>query len=396
MSSGRRTVTVFLAVISGLVLGILSLVQRWPLWIWPASLAALAGAAWLLGKALAPRPDPFAREYAPEPDLPIPPPERRAQDVQEVAVASSLPDYDFLFSATVRWCPLPAPSHAPVVSPAGLAVSAVLERAEALTKKLPPHRSSLAQHQLNGALGTMLSDPTGRVEVMAENVALTLAEADSQRLTRLSTVRKEEAVWEHERKHECDKRAYLGEDVLKNTGSAVVWWLARNEDQIKRAVDDIGVLAQLSSAANNDDVPERFQHMVPFPVPQPDPEPEPVPAGHFGNGFFDGAPGNNGHATASTSTSASTSASAHDEPAPPPSAADLFNDLLTHVGVPSEDGRTAVLARNFGEALHAMGEAEAAQEILDRFDFPAAPDDAPGNGNDDEKDNENDEEDAGW
>ncbi|HEX4722180.1 MAG TPA: hypothetical protein VH333_06665, partial [Pseudonocardiaceae bacterium] len=52
--------------------------------------------------------------------------------------------------------------------------------------------------------------------------------------------------------------AYLGEDVLKNTGSAVVWWLARAKDDmdVRAAVDLIGALRQLSAAANNSEVPE--------------------------------------------------------------------------------------------------------------------------------------------
>src|SRR5690606_13970414 len=70
------------------------------------------------------------------------------------------------------------------------------------------------------------------------------------------------------RKYECDRREYLGKDVLKDTGSAVVWWLAKHDDQVKQAVDEIGPLAQLSSAANDRDVPERYRHMVPYPPPE--------------------------------------------------------------------------------------------------------------------------------
>jgi hypothetical protein len=60
------------------------------------------------------------------------------------------------------------------------------------------------------------------------------------------------AIWEHQRKYEQNKRAYLGRDVLKDPGSAVVWWLARNDDHVEKTVQAIGLLAQLSSAATAD------------------------------------------------------------------------------------------------------------------------------------------------
>ena len=348
MSAGRRTVVVFLTVISILCVAILGLAGDWPLRIWVPAAAALVGVAMLLGRVWKPSTDPLSRTYDLEPDLPIPPPEKRAHEVRGVALASALPDYDFLFSATIRWCPLTTAPHAPAVSATGLAVSAVLARAEALTRDVEPQRNSLAQHQLSGLLGVMEPDPTGRFDVMAEDVVLTLAEADADRLARLSTVRKEEAVWEHERKHEYDKRAYLGGDVLKNTGNAVVWWLSKNEDQIKRTVDDIGVLAQLSAAANNEDVPDRFQHMVPHPVPEPEPDPVPVfPLSPTDKAFMG-------------------------DPTPPPdspvSPADLFGALLDALGFPVNHPQTPLLARGFVHTVDIAGGAEGTEEILVKFD----------------------------
>ncbi|MFF7054612.1 hypothetical protein ACFY94_40300 [Streptomyces griseorubiginosus] len=263
MSSGHRTMTLFVTVILGMILVILGLSADWPIWAWPTLAALLLVVGVVTHRILAPAPEAFPRALLTDPDLPEP--VRQEQRVAHVALPSSVADYDFSFSATVRWLVLDAPEDAPYVNPAGLAIDAVLRRARVVTAQQPPHRSAFAQHQLDGALATMQVDPTGRIMAMAQEVTLSLPESDRERLAKLAGVRKDEDVWEHERNYERSKRAYLGEDVLKDTGSAVVWWLSRNEQEVEGAVDRIGLLAQLSAAANNDEVPPPFEHLVPVP-----------------------------------------------------------------------------------------------------------------------------------
>ncbi|MEV6486748.1 hypothetical protein [Streptomyces sp. NPDC051576] len=255
--------TLFLSVILGLLLVILGLCADWPLWAWVASAALLAVISVVTNRVLAPKAEAFPRDLLPEPDLPLPESVRQEQRVNHVALSSSVADYDFSFSATVRWLVLDAPSDAPYINPAGLAIDAVLQRARVVTAQQPPHRSAFVQHQLDGALATMRVDSTGRVMAMAFDVSLSLPEHDRERLAKLSDVRKDEDVWEHERNYERSKRAYLGDDVLKDTGSAVVWWLSRNEKEVEGAVDRIGLLAQLSAAAKNETVAPPFEHLVP-------------------------------------------------------------------------------------------------------------------------------------
>ncbi|MFJ9630580.1 hypothetical protein ACIRU8_23020 [Streptomyces sp. NPDC101175] len=254
--------TLFLTVILGLLLVILGLCADWPRWAWAASAALLAVIGVVTNRALAPKAEAFPRDLLPEPDLPLPEPARQEQRVAHVALSSSVADYDFSFSATVRWLVLEAPSDAPYINPAGLAIDAVLQRARVVTAQQPPHRSAFVQHQLDGALATMRVDATGRIMAMAFDVSLSLPEHDRERLAKLSDVRKDEDVWEHERNYERSKRAYLGDDVLKDTGSAVVWWLSRNEKEVEGAVDRIGLLAQLSAAAKNETVAPPFEHLV--------------------------------------------------------------------------------------------------------------------------------------
>lgn len=254
--------TLFLTVILGLLLVILGLCADWPLWAWAASAALLAVVGVVMNRFLAPMPEAFPRDLLPEPDLPLPECARQEQRVAHVALPSSVADYDFSFSATVRWLVLDAPSDSPYISPAGLAIDAVLQRARVVTAQQPPHRSAFAQHQLDGALATMRVESTGRIMAMAFDVSLSLPEHDRERLAKLSDVRKDEDVWEHERNYERSKRAYLGDDVLKDTGSAVVWWLSHNEKEVEGAVDRIGLLAQLSAAAKNEPVAPPFEHFV--------------------------------------------------------------------------------------------------------------------------------------
>lgn len=57
--------------------------------------------------------------------------------------------------------------------------------------------------------------------------------------------------------------------MLKSAGSAVVWWLARHDDDIEKTVDLIGPLAQLTAAANDEEVPELFRHLIDRPLGAP-------------------------------------------------------------------------------------------------------------------------------
>ncbi|MEV6669590.1 hypothetical protein [Streptomyces sp. NPDC051162] len=351
MSSGHKTMTFFLTIICALVLAIAGLSLGWPLWVWPVlGVVLVTGAVLIVRAATRPR-GPIPRELMLEPDIPIPHLERWERVVTDVALPSALDDYDFLFSATIRWCPGDAPSDAPYVSPGAIAIEAVLERAQRITILQPPHRSSLAQHQLNGALGTMLPAPGDRVKAMAEGVTLRLTDSDLARLNKLATVRKDEDVWEHERNWERNKRAYLGKDVFKDTGSAVVWWMAKNDDQVERTVDLIGPLAQLTSAANNEEVPEPFRHLVTHPRWAP-----PFEESIIGDEDVEGGT----------------------------EVVRLLEAMMDDIGM--DEGARALFARRVADALAAPGlaeeddcAAEAAEEIRQRFDAPHTPDDeSPG------------------
>ncbi|MFI6464835.1 hypothetical protein [Streptomyces sp. NPDC050528] len=359
MSSGHKAMTLFVTVILGLLLVILGLCADWPRWAWAASAGLLAVTGVVTNRALAPKREAFPRELLPEPDLPLPDSARQDQRVAHVALPSSVADYDFSFSATVRWLVLDAPPDAPYINPAGLAIDAVLQRARGVTAQQPPHRSAFVQHQLDGALATMRVDATGRVMAMAMDVSLCLPEHDRERLAKLSDVRKDEDVWEHERNYERSKRAYLGEDVLKDTGSAVVWWLSRNEKEVEGAVDRIGLLARLSAAAKNETVAAPFEHLVP------------PPRAVFPDGTADGGtpadwqqPYGTEDATASDNGSGDGLS---------------VDSLLEWFGFSAADADVDLFAKRLINIASAHGKTEAVDEIKRRFAYepPDQADDGP-------------------
>lgn len=342
MKTGSRTTIIFLTILCGLLLTILGLTQRWPAYAWPALALLLVTIPAATFKIAAMRRGPFLIDV--DEQRTAPPVERREHRVSRVTLPTQWADYDFLFSATVRWHPLETPGNDPVLNPAGLAVEAVLNRARAITEQREPSRPSLVQHELSGTLSRMRPDPTGHLHVMAEDVTLVLREHDQERLDKLAEVRKDKAVWEHQRKYEQSKREYLSDDVLKDTGSAVVWWLAKNDDHVEKTVADLGLLAQLTSAANNTDIPERLRELITRPH---------------------------------TQLSAQGHPQANPLPAQQPTAVDHVEAFLDSMGFTGDDLRRAFLAKQIADSLRMQDQHETAEALLRRFDPPArfTPDD---------------------
>ncbi|MFG3113531.1 hypothetical protein ACGF4C_03980 [Streptomyces sp. NPDC048197] len=336
MTTAQKTTTVFLTVLCGLLLAIVGLSQGWPTWKWSTLavlLVAVPGAAVRIAS--------LRRGSVPvsfEEQRTASPVERTEYRVKQVVLPSLWDDYYFVFTATVRWCLIGSAANAPVLNPAGLAVEAVLNRARTITEKREPGQASLVQHELSGALSRLCPDPTGHLQAMAENISLALLEQDQERLDRLAEVREEKAVWEHQRKYEQSKRQYLGEDVLKDTGSAVVWWLAKNDEHVERTVADLALLAQLTSAANDTDIPERLQTLVSQELGEP------------------AAPEFQEEGPAPVS--------------PEQTAADHLASLFDAMGFTAGDVRRQMLAKQFSDIIKQQNCHETAEDLLHRFDPP--------------------------
>jgi hypothetical protein len=187
--------------------------------------------------------------------------------VANVPVLTASANYEFLLSATVHWRPSPAaPVEIAIANPGTLATNAIIDRATKQTSIENPVDYVQAQYRLAALLAVVHDDPSGQLKVWATDVTLSMHADDIDRLRRRDELNKQRELWEQQREIEREVAAYFGEEVLKTPGSAVAWWMAqrheRRHDEIERAVDLIGPLAQLAAAANNEEVPEPFRRLV--------------------------------------------------------------------------------------------------------------------------------------
>ncbi|MFC1431024.1 hypothetical protein ACEZDB_10210 [Streptacidiphilus sp. N1-3] len=189
--------------------------------------------------------------------------------LRDVALPSMLADYEFLLSATIHWYASPFAPTTIHANPAGLSIAAILGRAQAVSCGEHPAHGEGARHRIANALGTLEPDDTGRVVAYATDVVLDLAVADQDRLRELAELRKAEETWEHQRQYERNRRAYIGDEVLRTPGSAVVWWLALHDEEIERATQMISPLVLLSAAANGMEVPEPYRQFLNPPATSP-------------------------------------------------------------------------------------------------------------------------------
>ncbi|MFJ9946555.1 hypothetical protein [Kitasatospora sp. NPDC091207] len=357
MSPMSKVRVAVLAGVAGAVPVVGGLSAKWPVWLWAGAAAVVALVVrQAAGRRGAPVVEAPGGPYPPTaPPLHPPVVELPYQEtrVEGVALPSGVPDYDFLFSATVWWRPVQNIGGLVHANPGSLAVETVLARARAVTEREHPGRLDLVRHRLEGTLGTQSPDAAGLVVAMGGRVGLGLPEADRERLGKLSEVRKAEEVWEHERRYERNKRAYLGEDVLKSPGSAVVWWLARHDEEVREAVGMIGPLAQLSAAATDQPVDELYEHLVTRPVRQPVP-------------FLDAvAPGSVTalhHPDVDTGPVA-TAAGPQEPERSGPAVVGPLNDLMDDADLDREEGERTVYALRVAGITEAMGHPEAAALI---------------------------------
>jgi len=211
-------------------------------------LAVVVGGAVLAAVARWPQAS-SARELTPTTAAAQPPPAPfQTRPITGIRLPTALADYHFGFAASVLW----RPSTAGVLGAENVADNEIIRRACEVTKQRNPSEVMLATSDLTVALGILRPDSSGQVEVRAESVHLQLPLEDQKRLDEIATLRKEEGLWEYQRRYQVSKRHYLRTDVLKDAGSAVVWWLAKHEDNLEQVAASIDVLTRIAHTANDD------------------------------------------------------------------------------------------------------------------------------------------------
>ncbi|MFJ2805408.1 hypothetical protein [Kitasatospora sp. NPDC087271] len=276
MNYRNKALPVFLVFVCASVPALVGRLFNWPAWVGIFLALTMAAGLGLLVVRQSPRHSPVAEPLSEPLYIRPNPPAEPLQEthVDGLTLPSALPDYDFVFSATVRWRPTRSHPDLPHASLGNLAVSAVLKRAQLITSQEHPYHWDAARYRLVGSLGAEAADASGLFTALATNATLTLNQSDRDRLEKLARLRKTEDAWEQHQQYERNRRSYIGEEVLKSPGSAVVWWLTRHEDEVEKAVEMIGPLAQLSAAANDTEVPEPFRRLVAgFPTCESTPAP---------------------------------------------------------------------------------------------------------------------------
>lgn len=375
MSNENKTLLGVLAAVAVVLPLVLGLILGWPIWVSGLLilLFLLAPVAVYrnilqrneqaeLARLIAENPSPRAEE----------PPEKPFADYPvDLELPSALADFGFQFSATVCWRAGSEPIGVRHHNPRALAADLVLAQARDIAATETPERRELLAARLNSELGYVRNDRSGQVEAYAKNVSISLSEEDGARLKELTELRKSEEDWDRRRNLERNKREYLGQEVFKDTGSALTWWLVQERlgaQDVERAVELIGALAELSAAVNNDEIPELFRGYVREEVRAPRREPE-QDALRFGPG---GGPPWNGsfhHGPYYDGASQETAFI----PAQPPGAmggTDHLGALLDAAGFRSDDPLRAMAASRIALMFEKSGKSEVAEEIRRRFDSP--------------------------
>ncbi|MFC7343053.1 hypothetical protein [Saccharopolyspora griseoalba] len=365
LTTDQKTQIRVLSVMLAVACAVLGLVYGWPLWLWIAlvvvlllapSLIAYGVVEWNLRKR---QPNPQVQEeWEPPWEEPVPAaPEPARYSVDSVLVRSAHEDYRFSFSCTVLWRSMPNAPGLPHPNPGVLGADLIVAEATKLAASVEPGDASSARYRMMNALGMPRKDPSGRVEVWADDIELALSEDDTKRLARLAKVRKDEEVWDYERRYELNVRNYLRGDVLSDEANAVVWWLAGPRTDEKQRVDEavaklenLRLLARAANTTESGGVWELAAGNATSAGVVPAPQEMYVPAWSNGQG----------------------------EAVPESSLSDSAAGVIRVV---ADGPEQAMFARQMADLLDAQGRSDVAQEMRDRFDAPHSQEsDAPVNG----------------
>ncbi|MFJ4962660.1 hypothetical protein ACIP6P_09400 [Streptomyces sp. NPDC088729] len=336
---------------AGLLIAVLAMGRAldWPVWLWFLLPALCAGA--LLIDMRVPRPDEGGFVQHPEPQeaeaaAPVESPYQETS-VVVVPVESAVADCPFLFSATVWWRLVDEDASWSHRNPAALASTSVLRRVQRMTSAEHPQRCTFLEHFMEGVLGMPAHDDEGLVIAFATDIRLVLRPKDRDHLDELDGLRKAVAAWEGRRQHERNLREYLGDDVLRSPGSAVVWWMSRHEEEIDRAVEMIAPLTVLSAAANDEEIPQEYRDL--FQARGSSAEEDPT-------GGFD-HPEPIGEAMASAGGPGRPGAD------PQTALSDQLSELLGSLGIDEGSAEGEAFLHRCARASEAVGRPEAAESI---------------------------------
>jgi hypothetical protein len=162
----------------GLAPAVLGNLLDWSAWLWGFLSAVTVSGSLLLVMTVLSGVQASAEQHDAEeseqPAAPMEPPYLETR-VVGAPLPSATDGYDFLFSATVWWRPVPDHADRPDSAFPALAVSSIVSRATEVVRHEEPGRASYARYLLEGALGVPFPERSGRVKALAVDVELALA-----------------------------------------------------------------------------------------------------------------------------------------------------------------------------------------------------------------------------
>ncbi|WP_017974299.1 hypothetical protein [Actinopolyspora halophila] len=236
---------------------LLGVALGWPVWGWlPLALVLLTVPVLLGRRILQRRAQQQIRREMREKQQPNeePPTPHPSYEVNALRVPTVHPEYPLLLSATVHWVPGPGAAGPGPERQRAIAVESVHDRASAVTSETGALEHEITAHRLQAALGTLQQDGEGYLQAWATDVSLSIGAEDAERLRALSEAAKDEELRQRRRDQERGLREYLAEDALKDTATAVVWWLAQGEmtkQHLEETLELVDSLDRLSELAHD-------------------------------------------------------------------------------------------------------------------------------------------------
>ncbi|MCP2168661.1 hypothetical protein [Goodfellowiella coeruleoviolacea] len=173
----------------------------------------------------------------------VPEPEHHRKEYQ-TALPSSMSFVDFQASFTVVWT-LDGRADYRHAIPQSTAVNAIVQRAAAITRQANPVHHKPLREQLAFELGKRLQVENTNVWARAEDVHITVEEADLDLVRRHVELNRRRELRQAERELERAELRYLRDNVFNSVGNALLWWLHHNDNQIERIGEVAPQLTQL-------------------------------------------------------------------------------------------------------------------------------------------------------
>jgi len=173
--------------------------------------------------------------------------------VRDAELGSASAGFNFRFSCRVFSQPN-RPGAEPHPSIYDVARHSVLQRAVEVARDAELTEREAVQNKLAAVLGGYRVELTGQLRVWADEVVVTVTDADLQAVRRKLDLDRELLDWRHKKEMERHERDFVAE-MLRDPQLALAWWVSRNQQHIAQAADMMEPLRRLSDTVHGRSTP---------------------------------------------------------------------------------------------------------------------------------------------